>query len=373
MIKIKLISLCFLFLYLANSCFGTELNIDSNKLKNWMLSVNKEIKTLKGKTNSLEEDINKIKTEKSNIKQEEPKDSYEVEAKSPESGSYYIETLSKNGSSRSSSIMSKKDKEAMSEGMREFGKAMFMAMKANENGSEEENKKEFCHLDQGTIVRAVMFYNADHVDSPMKSLDTKLLESGHYFGMASALGLMETGCKYSIDENLIVSCEEHGSIIKNGSIKDNCFLYQSFLFMLKRKKALQNDGKLNLTATNYNDFLKEMNVKEIPSWVDKGCNYIVKGNLSKNGYIECETHGFALEEDLKKSCFTNIRVICGAVEMYNMDNQKNPMTSLNLEELLKKRFLMREPELPTEKCEYYMENNEIKCKYHGSCNAKIGF
>ena len=45
MIRLKLISLLFLFFYLANSCFGTELNIDSNKLKNWMLSVNKEIKT----------------------------------------------------------------------------------------------------------------------------------------------------------------------------------------------------------------------------------------------------------------------------------------------------------------------------------------
>lgn len=376
MIKIKIFSLLFIFFYLANSCFGTELNIDSNKLKNWMLSVNKEIKTLKGKTNSIEEDINKIKTEKASIKQEEQEksdDSYKVEAKSPISGSYYSESVSNHGSSRSSSIMSKKDREAMSEGMKEFGKAMFMAMKSNENVSEEETKKEFCHEDQATIVRAVMMYNTDHTDLPMKSLDTKLLESGNYFRMASALGLLGTGCNYNMDENSIINCEEHGSIIKNGNTKDNCFLYQSFLFMVKKKKAYQNGGQLNLTANNYDDFLKEMNVKDVPSWVDKGCNYIVKGNLSKNGYIECETHGFALEESLKKSCFHNLRVLSGAVEMYNMEYDKNPMTILNIEELLKKHYLSREPERPNEKCEYYIEGNEIKCKYHGSGNAKIGF
>ena len=91
--KNKTFIVVFLFFYLANSCFGVELNIDSNKLENWMLSVNKEIKSLKGRTNSIEEDINKIKTEKSTIKQEESSDSYEVEAKSPISGSYYSESI----------------------------------------------------------------------------------------------------------------------------------------------------------------------------------------------------------------------------------------------------------------------------------------
>lgn len=371
MIKIKFFSLFFLLFYLANSCFGTELNIDSNKLKNWMLSVNKEIKSLKTQTNSIQEDLNKIKTKRSTIKQES-KDSYEVEANSPISGSFYVETLSSNGSSRSSSIMSKKDKEAMNGAMKDFGKAMYMAMKSNENKSEDENKKEFCHTDQATIIRAVMMYNIDHTDSPMKSLDIKLLESGNYIQMASALGLMETGCKYNIDENLIVSCEEHGSAIKNGNTKDNCFLYQTFLFMLKRKKAFQNGGQLNLTATNYNDYLKEMNVKGIPSWVDKNCKYIVNGDLSKKGYIECEIHGFALEDNLKKSCHFNQRVIAGAVDFYNMDNKNNPMTSLNIEELINKRY-MKNLEKPSEKCEYYIEDNEIKCKYHGSGKSKIGF
>ena len=374
MVRIKRLLLFFLFFYLANSCFGVELNIDSNKLKNWMLSVNKEIKSLKVRTNSIEEDINKIKTEKSTIKQEESSDSYEVEAKSPISGSYYSESISSHGSSISSSgIMSKKDREAMGEGMKEFGKAMFMAMKAHESGSEEESKKEFCHLDQGTIIMAVMLYNTDHADSPMKSLDIKLLESGKYFQMGSALGLMETGCHYTLDNGLNINCEEHGSIIKNGSKKDNCFLYQTFLFMVKKKKAMQNGGQLNLVATNYDDYLKEMNVKEIPSWVDKSCNYIVKGDLSKKGFWGCETHGFALDSTIKQSCFSNIRVICGAVEMYNMDNDKNPMTSLNIDKLLKGHYLSKMPVGPEEKCEYYMEDKEIKCKLHGSCNAKIGF
>lgn len=342
-----------------------------------MLSVNKEIKTLKGKTNSIEEDINKIKTEKASIKQEEQEksdDSYKVEAKSPISGSYYYESVSNHGSSVSTSgIMSKKDREAMNEGMKEFGKAMYIAMKANENESEDENKKEFCHTDQATIVRAVMMYNTDHTDSPMKSLDTELLESGNYLQMSSALGLLGTGCQYNMDENLIINCKEHGSIINNGNIKDSCFLYQSFLYMVKRKKAYQNGGQLNLTANNYDDYLKEMNVKEIPSWVDKGCKYIVNGDLTKKGYIECETHGYVREESLKKSCFSNQRVLLGAVEMYNMEYDKNPMTILNIEELVNKHYLPKNFEGSHEKCEYYMENNKIKCKYHGSVDIKTSF
>lgn len=107
------------------------------------------------------------------------------------------------------------------------------------------------------------------------------------------------------------------------------FFIKLSLFMVKKKKAMQNGGQLNLVATNYDDYLKEMNVKEIPSWVDKSCNYIVK-DLSKKGFWGCETHGFALDSTIKQSCFSNIRVICGAVEMYNLDHENSPMKSLNI-------------------------------------------
>ena len=82
---------------------------------------------------------------------------------------------------------------------------------------------------------------------------------------------------------------------------------------------------------------------------------------------------FARRSARDKACFSNIRVIQGAVEMYNMDvstmmEELNPKT---LDILVKEKYLKSLPN-PTEpgKCEYKSIGNLtdegiIYCKYHG--------
>ncbi len=74
----------------------------------------------------------------------------------------------------------------------------------------------------------------------------------------------------------------------------------------------------------------------------------------------------------EKSCFSNMRVLLGAVEMYNMDCE-TMMTSINqenMEELVKKGYLKSVPKGTEPECEYYSEGDiskdgKIGCKKHG--------
>ncbi len=82
-------------------------------------------------------------------------------------------------------------------------------------------------------------------------------------------------------------------------------------------------------------------------------------------------HGSASE----KNCFSNQRVIAGAIEMYNMDS-KEEMKTLDLDSLVKKGYLKSKPENKDgwgNVCEYYVEGdlskeigNSIFCKTHGN-------
>ncbi len=81
-------------------------------------------------------------------------------------------------------------------------------------------------------------------------------------------------------------------------------------------------------------------------------------------------------EARRKSCFSNIRVLSGAIEMYNMDNTSFISTDLNLKELVKGRYLKSEKNftdpdlLPEKSCEYHIrgdftQDGLVYCKYHG--------
>ena len=72
----------------------------------------------------------------------------------------------------------------------------------------------------------------------------------------------------------------------------------------------------------------------------------------------------------EKSCFSNQRVIMGAIEMYNMDN-KQMMTSIDFSRLLEGKYLKEIPQKPTNECDYFSEGDlsedgYISCKKHGS-------
>lgn len=77
----------------------------------------------------------------------------------------------------------------------------------------------------------------------------------------------------------------------------------------------------------------------------------------------------------EKACQANQRVILGAVEMYNMD-QETPMKDLRLDLLLKHSYLRAEITPPTPGCSYYASgdlssNGVICCRVHGSIEHPI--
>ena len=79
-----------------------------------------------------------------------------------------------------------------------------------------------------------------------------------------------------------------------------------------------------------------------------------------------------------KACLSNVRVIQGVVEMYNMDSatmieELNPET-MNI--LIKKRYIKGELGKPEPQCEYksvgnLTRNGIIYCPYHGDYNHLI--
>ena len=76
----------------------------------------------------------------------------------------------------------------------------------------------------------------------------------------------------------------------------------------------------------------------------------------------------------QKACFSNLRVIQGAVEMYNMDNSEF-MTKLDLDLLIKGKYLKELPSKPEESCSYISigdlsKDGVIACEYHGDLEQK---
>ena len=73
----------------------------------------------------------------------------------------------------------------------------------------------------------------------------------------------------------------------------------------------------------------------------------------------------------QKACFSNIRVIQGAVEMYNMD-VSTMMDTLDMNQLISDKYL--KPITPPEtSCSYHgeklIDNGEVYCDYHGSLSC----
>ncbi len=77
-----------------------------------------------------------------------------------------------------------------------------------------------------------------------------------------------------------------------------------------------------------------------------------------------------LGRDSKYACYSNIRVLTGAVEMYNMDHA-TMMSTLDTDTLVKEHYLKYPPKGPDPDCEYYSEGDLIEdgiiaCKKHGA-------
>lgn len=78
----------------------------------------------------------------------------------------------------------------------------------------------------------------------------------------------------------------------------------------------------------------------------------------------------AREQSRHKACYANIRVIQGAVEMYNMDNEQM-MSSLNLDKLVKGKYLKSHVSAPEQGCRYESRGDlsaggYVYCRLHGA-------
>ena len=76
----------------------------------------------------------------------------------------------------------------------------------------------------------------------------------------------------------------------------------------------------------------------------------------------------------RNACYSNIRVIQGAVEMYNMDSN-SMMKELNLDLLQEGKYLKEKPFPPEEECNYsnkgdLSENGEVYCALHGGMTTE---
>ncbi len=76
----------------------------------------------------------------------------------------------------------------------------------------------------------------------------------------------------------------------------------------------------------------------------------------------------------QKLCLSNLRVLQGSVEMYNMDHETDPMKELDIGVLLKEKYLKEEPNHPEKACNYLSKGDlsneddegEVYCPVHGS-------
>ena len=79
----------------------------------------------------------------------------------------------------------------------------------------------------------------------------------------------------------------------------------------------------------------------------------------------------------QKACFSNQRVLQGAVEMYNMDvSPENMMRKLELSHLVSGNYLKDYPSKPEPQCNYetsgdLTETGYVYCTFHGDVNGKL--
>ena len=83
--------------------------------------------------------------------------------------------------------------------------------------------------------------------------------------------------------------------------------------------------------------------------------------------------------DSSKSCFSNIRVLLGALEMYNMDHSIMipEMNEVVIDILVREKYLKEAPVGPIpRRCKYYnqgdlLDTGVIYCEYHGSIDGSV--
>ena len=79
------------------------------------------------------------------------------------------------------------------------------------------------------------------------------------------------------------------------------------------------------------------------------------------------------EKARKKACYSNIRIIQGAIEMYNMDSN-TMMKKLDIDLLVKEKYLKDKPVPPVSYCNYngddLINSGCVYCDAHGDLEGK---
>ena len=82
----------------------------------------------------------------------------------------------------------------------------------------------------------------------------------------------------------------------------------------------------------------------------------------------------------QKACYSNIRVLAGAIEMYNMDHQDTfkELNEKTLNNLYEEKYIKGDINLPTPRCNYRSEGiikengaGFVYCDYHGDIEDKM--
>ena len=149
--------------------------------------------------------------------------------------------------------------------------------------------------------------------------------------------------------------------------------YANIKILLAAVEMYNMDNSVKMTELDIQKLVDGKYLKNEPSKPELGCSYFSEGDITKDGLIKCRIHGnlnARLKEARKNACYSNIRVMLGAVEMYNMDNSVM-MTELDIQKLVDGKYLKNEPSKPDPDCSYYSEGDItkdglIKCRKHGN-------
>ena len=156
--------------------------------------------------------------------------------------------------------------------------------------------------------------------------------------------------------------------LKNSSIADILYFTAMYYIHSKAKKILDS-----IDISSENDKDKDcLKTKFDTIYITRAAICIYLSTI-KNTDDDGKNNDFATEvdENEKIRCFFIQRVVMGAIEMYDLDNDKEPMTFLDIPLLVKGKYL-QERDMPNKDCELYLvgnltENGYIACKTHGSC------
>jgi competence protein ComGC len=111
----------------------------------------------------------------------------------------------------------------------------------------------------------------------------------------------------------------------------------------------------------------------ISRWDSKPRNFQLQDFNSNFSGVQVPDFRKKRDEARKKACYANMRILLGAVEMYNMDHT-DMMTSIDsnkIKLLLAKGYLKTDISLPSPQCKYYATGDLsadglVACSFHGS-------